>query len=219
MSAGMLFRLENVTYARAGRAVLSELSLELAEGTTAVLGASGAGKSTLLRLLNRLADPDAGVISYRGQGVTGYNVLELRREVQFVPQLPALLPGTVAENVSYGPSLCGRAFEISRALTLAGLDSAFADRDAMKLSVGEQQRVMLARALALEPTVLLLDEPTAALDEDTRDAVERTLVSLRERLSVSLVIVTHDPSQAHRLSDRILVLDHGRLEPGTRSAR
>src|SRR3954452_1872617 len=79
MSAGMLFRLENVTYARAGRAVLSELSLELAEGTTAVLGASGAGKSTLLRLLNRLADPDAGVISYRGQGVTGYNVLELRR--------------------------------------------------------------------------------------------------------------------------------------------
>jgi putative ABC transport system ATP-binding protein len=183
----------------------------LAEGTTALVGPSGAGKSTLLRLLNRLAEPDLGTIAYRGQDVREYDVLELRREVALVPQLPALLPGTVAENVTYGPRLCGRGCDVVEALTLAGLDDTFANRSAVQLSVGEQQRVMLARALALHPAVLLLDEPTAALDTKARDAVERTLIELRERLFASLIIVTHDPAQARRLSDRIVSLENGRI--------
>jgi putative ABC transport system ATP-binding protein len=207
----MLFALENVTLTRAGRTVLSDLKLALPDGTTALVGPSGAGKSTLLRLLNRLADPDAGAISYRGRDVRDYDVLELRREVALVPQLPALLAGTVADNVVYGPWLAGRACDVSGALVLAGLDRSFAVRPAGQLSVGEQQRVMLARALALNPAVLLLDEPTAALDHQTRDAVERTLTELKTRLSVSLVIVTHDPSQARRLSDRVIQLHNGRL--------
>jgi putative ABC transport system ATP-binding protein len=207
----MLFALENVTLARAGRTVLSDLKLSLTESTTALVGPSGAGKSTLLRLLNRLADPDAGTITYRGRDVRAYDVLELRREVALVPQLPALLPGTVADNIAYGPGLAGRTCDVDEACLLAGLDRSFAQRPAGQLSVGEQQRVMLARALALKPAVLLLDEPTAALDQQTRDAVERTLTELRTRLSVSLVIVTHDPSQARRLSDRIIQLHNGRL--------
>jgi putative ABC transport system ATP-binding protein len=207
----MLFLLEDVTYTRADRRVLSNLSLGLAEGTTALVGPSGAGKSTLLRLLNRLAEPDLGTIAYRGQDVREYDVLELRREVALVPQLPALLPGTVAENVTYGPRLCGRGCDVVEALTLAGLDDTFANRSAVQLSVGEQQRVMLARALALHPAVLLLDEPTAALDTKARDAVERTLIELRERLFASLIIVTHDPAQARRLSDRIVSLENGRI--------
>jgi putative ABC transport system ATP-binding protein len=207
----MLFGLENVTYTRVGRRVLSNLTLGLAEGTTALLGPSGAGKSTLLRLLNRLAEPDCGTIVYRDRDVCAYDVLELRREVALVPQLPALLPATVAENVTFGPRLCGRGCDVVEALTLAGLDDTFANRSALQLSVGEQQRVMLARALALRPAVLLLDEPTAALDTQTRDAVERTLIDLRERLSASLVIVTHDPAQARRLSDRIVSLENGRI--------
>ena len=192
----MLFALEDVTYRRGGRTVLADVSVELDEGATALVGPSGAGKSTLLRLLNRLADPDEGIVRYRGRDVRDYDVLELRREVALVAQLPALLPGTVAENVSYGPALRGQGCDVERSLALAGLDRAFAERSAQQLSVGEQQRVMLARALALEPSVLLLDEPTAALDQRSRDAVEHTLLGLRARLSAALIIVTHDHSQA-----------------------
>ena len=207
----MLFALRDVTYRRGGRVILSTLTVELKEGMTALVGPSGAGKSTLLRLLNRLADPDGGSIHYRGRDIRDYDVLALRREVALVPQLPALLAGSVAENVSYGPGLCGRGCDLDRALALAGLDGTFAERAAQQLSVGEQQRVMLARALALEPAVLLLDEPTAALDERSRDAVERTLLDLHARVSAALIIVTHDQAQARRLGERVLVLDAGRI--------
>ena len=210
----MLFALRDVTYRRGGRVVLSALTVELREGMTALVGPSGAGKSTLLRLLNRLADPDSGTVQYRGRDIRDYDALALRREIALVPQLPALLPGSVAENVGYGPRLCGRGCDLDRALALAGLDSTLAERAAHQLSVGEQQRVMLARALALEPAVLLLDEPTAALDERSRDAVERTLHALHARLSAALIIVTHDQAQARRLGERVLVLDAGRIHAG-----
>jgi putative ABC transport system ATP-binding protein len=207
----MLFSLREVTYRRGGRDVLSALTVELKDGMTALVGPSGAGKSTLLRLLNRLADPDSGTVQYRGRDVRDYDVLALRREVALVPQLPALLPGSVAHNVSYGPGLCGQRCDLDRALQLAGLDRTFAERSAQQLSVGEQQRVMLARALALEPAVLLLDEPTAALDERARNAVERTLLELHARVSAAVIVVTHDQGQARRLGDRVLVLDGGRI--------
>jgi putative ABC transport system ATP-binding protein len=207
----VLFRLQNVTYTRDGRPVLAHIDLELRDGTTALVGPSGAGKSTLLRLLNRLTDPDDGTITYQDRDVRDYDVIELRRHVALVPQLPALLAATVADNVAYGPQLAGRTCNITEMLTLAGLDGTFADRPALQLSVGEQQRVMLARALALSPNVLLLDEPTAALDGQTRDAVERTLLDLRARLSASLIIVTHDPEQAARLSDCTITLQNGTI--------
>ena len=209
----MLFVLRDVTCRRGGRVILPGLTVELEEGMTALVGPSGAGKSTLLRLLNRLVDPDSGTIDYRGRDVRDYDVLELRREIALVPQLPALLPNSVAQNVSYGPGLCGRQCDLDRALALAGLASTFAERPAKQLSVGEQQRVMLARALALEPAVLLLDEPTAALDQRTRDAVERTLLELHQRVSAAIILVTHDQGQARRLGDRVLVLDGGRIQP------
>ena len=123
-----------------------------------------------------------------------------------MPQLPAPLDATVEENVRFGPRLAGREADVPRALELAGLDAGFAGREARRLSVGEQQRVMLARALALEPRVLLLDEPTSALDGEARDAVERTLLDLRGRLSLSYVLVTHDAGQAERLAERVLRL-------------
>ena len=207
----MLFRIDNVSFARGGRTVLDRVHVEIGEGTTALVGPSGAGKSTLLRLLNRLADPDSGSVSYRERDLREYDVLELRREVALVPQLPALLPGTVAENIAYGPGLCGGRCDVDRLLRLAGLGVRFAQRTAHELSVGEQQRVMLARALALEPSVLLLDEPTAALDEGTREAVEATLLDLQARLSVDLVVVTHDRAQAERLAHRHVVLEEGRV--------
>ena len=201
-----LFELDHVTASRGGKSVVQDLSAEIPEGASAVLGPSGSGKSTLLRLLNRLADPDEGTVRYRGTDVRARDVLALRREVGLVPQLPAPLDGTVEENVRFGPRLAGREADVPRALELAGLDRDFAGREARRLSVGEQQRVMLARALALEPAVLLLDEPTSALDPDARDAVERALGDLRRRLSLSYVLVTHDHAQAERLADRVLRL-------------
>jgi putative ABC transport system ATP-binding protein len=159
--------------------------------------------------LNRLADPDSGSVAYRGRDVREYDVLTLRRDVCLVPQLPALLDGSVAENVGFGARLAGRAADVDRALDLVGLDASFANRDASRLSVGEQQRVMLARALVLEPSVLLLDEPTSALDEDARASVESTLLDLRRRLGLSFVLVTHDMDQAARMAHWVVRLDHG----------
>lgn len=208
----VLFELEKVTYSRAGKLVLSDVTARLPVGASAVVGPSGSGKSTLLRLLNRLADPASGRVLYEGRDVRELDPLALRREVSLVPQLPALIDGTVHDNVAYGPRLAGRSFDARSCLELAGLDPAFEDRDASKLSVGEQQRVMLARALALEPRVLLLDEPTSALDAAAREAVEATLRSLRARTSISTVIVTHDMAQARRLAEYVLRIDDGRVE-------
>jgi putative ABC transport system ATP-binding protein len=208
----VLFELDQVSYSRGGRLVLDGASARLRPGASCIAGPSGSGKSTVLRLLDRLADPDSGTVRYEGADVRERDPLELRREVCLVPQLPALIDGTVADNVGFGARLAGRDFDAPRCLELAGLAPSFAGRPSDKLSVGEQQRVMLARALALEPRVLLLDEPTSALDQDARDAVESTLTVLRERTSISIVLVTHDLEQARRLSDWVVRIDGGRVE-------
>ena len=215
----VLFELEDVTATRAGRVVFEGLRAGLADGVTGIVGPSGVGKSTLLRLLNRLADPTVGTVRYRGRDLREDDVLALRRDVGLVAQLPALLEGTVADNVLYGPRLARRDADVAECLRLAGLDSAFAQRRADALSVGEQQRVMLARVLALEPSVLLVDEPTSALDETATAAIESTLRDLRDRLGLSFVLVTHDLHQAQRLTDRVLVLEPGALrEPPAAAA-
>ena len=204
-SAGRsILELERVTASRGGEVVLRGLSARIEPGATAVLGPSGSGKSTLLRLLNRLADPDSGTVRFRGEDVRRLGVLELRRRVGLVPQLPAPLPGTVAENVRAGPALCGRLADVPGSLALAGLDASYAEREAERLSVGEQQRVMLARALALEPEVMLLDERARA-------GVERTIAELCERPDTSTVLVTHDRDQARRLAERTIELRDGRV--------
>jgi putative ABC transport system ATP-binding protein len=188
--------------------VLRDVTMSIPSGSTALLGPSGSGKSTLLRLLNRLADPDAGSVRFHGTDVRELDPLELRRRVGLVPQLPAPVRGSVADNVEFGPRLVGREVDPERPVRLAGLDASFLERDASRLSVGEQQRVMLARALALEPEVLLLDEPTASLDPDATAAVEDALRNLRD---VSLVLVTHDAGQAERLAERTVRLRDGKV--------
>jgi putative ABC transport system ATP-binding protein len=207
----VLFELEDVRYSRSGKVVLRDVNVRLPVGASSVVGPSGSGKSTMLRLLNRLADPDEGRVVYEGTDVCERDPLTLRREVSLVPQLPALVDGTVHDNVAYGPRLAGHSFDARSCLELAGLDPAFEDRDAAKLSVGEQQRVMLARALALQPRVLLLDEPTSALDHAARDAVEGTLRGLRARTSISTVVVTHDIAQARRLAEYVVRIEEGRV--------
>src|SRR5206468_491237 len=147
----MLFELERVTIERDSKVVLQDVTASLPNGASCVAGPSGSGKSTLLRLLNRLTDPVSGTVRYEKGDVRERDPLELRREVCLVPQLPALLEGTVEDNVRFAADLAGHEPEVPRLLYLAGLDGSFAGRSAEKLSVGEQQRVMLARALALGP--------------------------------------------------------------------
>jgi putative ABC transport system ATP-binding protein len=208
--AAVLFELREVGLERGGRVVLDSVSARIPEGSTAIVGPSGAGKSTLLRLLNRLVDPDRGAIEYRDSPLDSYEPLALRREVALVPQLPALLEGTVESNLRYAAGLAGEPLELKRTLGLAGLDPSFAARDVTQLSVGEQQRAMLARALAQRPAVLLLDEPTSALDHAARDKIESALAELRRELEISIVLVSHDPEQARRLGDWVLRLEAGR---------
>ncbi len=204
------FELVRVGLSRAGKPVLRELSARLPAGASCIAGPSGSGKSTVLRLLDRLSDAESGTVLYRGADVRERDPLELRREVVLVPQLPALLEGTVADNLRFAAALAGRDPDLDRLLDLAGLDSGYAERDGAKLSVGEQQRAMLARALALEPQVLLLDEPTSALDHETKRGIEATLGDLRRRLGISLVLVTHDLDQARRMSDWLVRIEAGR---------
>ena len=165
-----------------------------ADGLTAMVGPSGAGKTTLLRLLNRLDDPDAGEVLFEGRDVRTYDVLELRRRAQYVGQVPVTFPGTVADNV--GP-------EVDGLLPRVGLLPALATREADRLSVGEAQRMCLARALARHPECLLLDEPTSALDTTSKAGIEALIRSLADD-GLTVVMVTHDPRQAAELADRVL---------------
>jgi putative ABC transport system ATP-binding protein len=164
-----------------------------ADGLTVMVGPSGAGKTTLLRLLNRLDDPDDGEVLFEGRDVRDYNVLELRRRVQLVGQVPVTFPGTVKDNV--GP-------DAKELLARVGLDPEMATRQADVLSVGEAQRMCLARSLALKPDVLALDEPTSALDTGSKAGIERLIRDLADS-GLTVVMVSHDPSHA-QLADRAI---------------
>jgi putative ABC transport system ATP-binding protein len=164
-----------------------------AEGLTAIVGPSGAGKTTLLRLLNRLDDPDGGVVLFEGRNVRDYDVLELRRRVQSVGQVPVTFPGSVADNI--GP-------DTQALLRRVGLDAVLAMREADRLSVGEAQRMALARSLALRPDVLALDEPTSALDTASKAGIEGLIRQLADS-GLTVVMVTHDPHQA-QLADQVI---------------
>jgi len=180
--------------------ILSGFSARIpADGLTAVVGPSGSGKTTLLRMLNRLDDPDGGEILLDGSDVRQYDVLELRRRVQYVGQVPVTFPGTVADNV--GEDWQGL-------LPRVHLDPALAGRHADVLSVGEAQRMCLARALARRPDCLLLDEPTSALDESSKGGIEALVRSLADS-GLTVVMVTHDRRQAEVVADRMLLVEPG----------
>jgi ABC-type methionine transport system ATPase subunit len=182
------------------------------ERIIAVVGPSGAGKSTLLRAINRLIEPTAGEVYLDGEPTSAMNPLELRRRVGMVFQLPALFGATVEEAVLYGARLAGRSADAGRLLEMAGLDASFKDKAPQSLSVGEQQRVSIARALALEPEALLMDEPTSALDEAARRRIEDLVRELNASLGLTIVLVSHALDQVERVADRVVLLAGGRSE-------
>lgn len=198
-------------YAVGSAEILKGVDAEVPDGRiTAVVGPSGAGKSTFLRAVNRLIEPSAGEIYLDGQPTDGMDLLKLRRRVGMVFQLPALFGQSVEEAILYGARLAGLPADATRLLELVGLDRTLAPREPETLSVGQQQRVSIARALALEPEVLLMDEPTSALDEAARRRVEVLARGLNARLGLTIVFVSHDLAQVERVADRVLLLAEGR---------
>ena len=206
-------RLSNVRYAVGGVEILKGVTTSVDMGeVVSIVGPSGAGKSTLLRTVNRLVEPTSGEIFLDGVATSEMNPLELRRRVGMVFQLPALFGETVADVILYGLRLVGRSTDVRHLLESVGLNPSIAGRDPQSLSVGQQQRVSIARALALEPEVLLMDEPTSALDQAARQRVEDLIEDLNSRLGLTIVVVSHALDQVERVADRVLLLVDGRSE-------
>jgi osmoprotectant transport system ATP-binding protein len=181
----------------------------------ALVGASGSGKSTLLKMVNTLVEPTSGRVLFGGEDVTSLKPARLRRRVGYVFQGIGLFPHfSVAENIAISPRLTGDKLppeRIAELLALVELDPALAKRMPDELSGGQRQRVGVARALAGEPELLIMDEPFGALDPVTRDALGRKVRELHERLGLTSVMVTHDMAEALLLADRVLVMDKGAL--------
>lgn len=195
---------------------LASVSLTIPAGQfVALVGASGSGKTTLLKTLNRLITPDAGAIRIGGEDIGTGPPHMLRRRIGYVFQEVGLFPHlTVAENIAVTPRLMDWtpariAARVEALLDLVALPAAMASRSPSELSGGQRQRVGVARALAAEPGILLMDEPFGALDPLTRDALGTDVRALHERLGLTTVMVTHDMAEAVLLADRIVVLRDG----------
>src|SRR5690349_11733694 len=215
-----LVEFRNVTFtANGGVPIIDKLSFTVAAGETLVLlGESGCGKTTTLRLVNRLLTPTAGEVLVEGKATTEWDAIRLRRRTGYVIQEAGLFPHfTVAENVALVPSLQDWDEERTRErveelLTLVGLDPArFAGRYPRELSGGQRQRVGVARALAADPPIMLLDEPFGALDPITRREIQEEFRSLQRRLGKTMAFVTHDVGEAFLLASRIALLKDGRV--------
>jgi osmoprotectant transport system ATP-binding protein len=202
-----------------GQTILDRLSLTVAHGETlALIGRSGSGKTTALKLVNALLRPTAGTVRVGGRPTTDWDPIRLRRQTGYVIQDAGLLPHlSVADNVALVPSLEGwepartRA-RVDQMLDLVGLPFAeFGHRHPHQLSGGQRQRVGVARALAADPPLLLLDEPFGALDPITRSELQRQFRDLVTRLAKTAIFVTHDLREAARVADRIALLAAGRL--------
>lgn len=216
--AGPLIALSGVTKRYGAQAALDGVDLEVAEGEfVALVGGSGSGKTTLLKTINGLIRPDAGRVTVGGDDVAAAEPHRLRRRIGYVFQEVGLFPHlTVAENIAITPKLLGwdkprMAARVAELLELVALPAAVAERPPAALSGGQRQRVGVARALAAEPAVMLMDEPFGALDPVTRDALGADYRALHERLGLTTVMVTHDMAEAVLLADRVVVLKGGRI--------
>lgn len=198
-----------------GEEILRGVDLDVPHGVVVgVIGPSGSGKSTLLRALNRLWEPAPGAVLLDGVDICGIDVLALRRKVGMLFQLPAMFDGTVADNVRYGPQLQGKKLtdaEVQSLLSLADLDPALCSKPASELSVGQAQRVALARTLANDPEVLLLDEPTSALDPISTQNIEEAIVRLKKTRGLTTVMVSHSVKQIQRIADLVCLLVAGEV--------
>ncbi|MBQ6582612.1 MAG: ABC transporter ATP-binding protein [Mogibacterium sp.] len=212
-----MIRLEHVSCGYGELRVLEDFSLHVEQGEIlAVIGRSGCGKTTMLKLINGLLLPDAGEIYVEGLNLRDADLIALRRRIGYVIQNRGLFPHmTVERNITYVPTISGEKNREKkhalalRMLDLVGLEPELAGRYPAELSGGQQQRVGIARALANDPHIVLMDEPLGALDEITRQTIQDEILRLQRELGLTIVFITHDIREAMKLGDRILVMDHG----------
>lgn len=214
--SGPSIHLADVTLRFGDVAALDNVSVAIDGGSfVALVGASGSGKSTLLRSINRLVQPDSGIVQLNGRSVLEDSPVQLRRKIGYVFQNIGLFPHmTVAQNIGIGLRIAGKpvlACRLIELLTLVDLPDDIGSRMPDQLSGGQRQRVGVARALATDPHVLLMDEPFGALDPVTRDALGKQVRALHDRLRLTTVMVTHDMAEALLLADRILVMESGQI--------
>jgi osmoprotectant transport system ATP-binding protein len=219
LANGTVIEFRDVAYALPnGQQLLTGLNLQVQQGETLVLlGRSGSGKTTTLKLVNRLLNPSRGEVLVNGAPIAESDVIRLRRSIGYVIQDVGLFPHfTVERNIGLVPRIEGWAAErihrrVEDLLKMVGLEEQMASRYPHQLSGGQRQRVGVARALAADPSILLMDEPFGALDALTRDQLQREFLSLQQRLGKTVVFVTHDLREALRLASRIALMDAGRL--------
>jgi len=223
---GARVEIDRLSVRRGGREVLLRVSLTVEPGELlVVLGPSGSGKTTLLSCINGLIDADAGDVRVDGVSIRDQEPHQLRRRIGYAFQAVGLFPHlTVAENIAVVPRLLrwdAQRVEarISELLKRVGLDAALRERLPHQLSGGQAQRVGVARALAAQPPLLLLDEPFGALDSETRSKMQADLMKLRAQLGVTTVLVSHDLGEALLLADRVAVLIDGQLQAFTTPER
>jgi osmoprotectant transport system ATP-binding protein len=200
------------------RHALDAVTLDVQRGEfLAIVGPSGSGKTTLLRMINRLSEPTGGALRFNGEPIDTLDPIALRRRIGYVFQGVGLFPHlTVAENIAITPKLLGwdaakRSARVRELLSLVRLDQGYTSRFPRELSGGERQRVGLARALAAQPDMLLMDEPFSALDSLTRDALGEDCKRFHKELGLTTVLITHDMLEALLLADRIVVMREGRI--------
>jgi len=196
---------------------LQPLTLDIAQGEfLSVVGSSGGGKTTLLKLVNGLLLPTSGKVLVMGQDTAQVDLIQLRRQIGYVIQGAALFPHlSVADNISYVPGLSGQKLSqqhLEELMKLVDLPADLLHRYPISLSGGQQQRVGIARALASQPRIMLMDEPFGAVDEITRTVLQDSIQQLHQQLQTTILFVTHNIREALRLSDRVLIINHGQVQ-------
>lgn len=217
-----IIRFEAVSKSYGGQPVLKNFSLDVLPGELlTIIGRSGCGKTTALKLVNGLITPDAGRVLVQGEDVAKTDPVALRRRIGYAIQSVGLFPHmTVEKNIAYVPAIShlegwkgpARRERVSALLRQVGLDPALADRYPRALSGGQRQRVGIARALAAEPELLLMDEPFGAVDEITRIQLQEEIRKIHRESGITVLFVTHDIAEALKLSSRVLVLDQGTVQ-------
>lgn len=220
MSNDTIIRFEHISKTYGENNILQDFNLDIRKGEfLTVIGSSGSGKTTMLKLINGLSVPTAGRILIDGKDIAQEDQTLLRRNIGYVIQGIGLFPHmTVKANIAYVPNLLNRRDKertrraVERLIRVVGLETEMLDRYPSELSGGQRQRVGIARALAANPEILLMDEPFGAVDEITRQLLQNEIARIHQELGVTIVFITHDIKEALKLGSRVLVMDQGRIE-------
>ena len=217
MNKTPIFSLSNVSYSIKGKVILNSISVDLyPHEITCITGPSGSGKTTFIRLLNGLHSPTSGTIHYLNQPLESFDFQNLRQKVGMVFQTPVIINGNIKDNLTIKEKWNKTQNQLDHSylksiLEKVGLDSLSLDQDAKDLSGGEQQRINFARVLLNQPTILLLDEPTANLDANQADRILDLIQSLTKEYDLTTVMISHDEARVHQYGDRILKMSQGLL--------